>query len=73
MIKWVRNESGAYKDVSGRFTIMKTYDRIYGNHWQLHDANEPNYYKGIYDETSLRDCKSKAEAILQREREFCNE
>ena len=68
MIEWVRSEPGAYEDVSGRFTIMKTYDRVYGNHWQLHDRNEPNYYKGLYDETSLRDCKLKAEAILNWEK-----
>ena len=67
MIEWVRNEAGVYEDVNGRFTVMKTYDRVYGNHWQLHDRNESNYYKGLYDEASFRDCKLREEAILNRE------
>ena len=63
MIKWTKIEAGYYKSEDERFEIMQTYDRIYGNHWVLHDNNEPNYYKGQYDEQTLRDCKAKAEVL----------
>ena len=68
MITWIREDAGVYKSDNGRFDIMKTYDRVYGTHWQLHDNNASNYYKGTYDEQSLRECKAKAEAILSREK-----
>lgn len=64
MIKWKRIEAGEYTSEDGRFTILKTWDRIYGNHWQLHDAYEDDYYKGFYHELTLLDCKLKAEALL---------
>lgn len=51
------------EDEDERFKIMKSWDRIYGNHWILHDYNEENYYKGDYHEQTLRDCKAKAEVL----------
>lgn len=67
MIEWTRIEPGEYESTDQRFHIIKTWDRIYGNHWQLRDRNEADYYKGIYSEMTLMDCKLKAEAILQQE------
>lgn len=67
MIKWIRIEAGEYKSEDSRFYIMKTWNRMYGNHWCLHDRKEVDYYKSLYLETSLMDCKLKAEAILSEE------
>ena len=67
MIKWVRIEAGEYKDEKDRFHIIKTWNRVYGNHWQLYDNQEENYYRGIYPEKTLLDCKLKAEAIVGKE------
>ena len=64
MLKWKRIEAGEYVSEDGRFKILATYDRIYGDHWVLHDHAEPDYYKGQYDEQSLRDCKAKAEVLV---------
>ncbi len=61
MIAWKKIEAGEYESEDGRFHIIKSYDRIYGNHWELHDRNEPDYYKGQYHENTLFDCKMKAE------------
>lgn len=66
MIKWKKIEAGEYLSADERFRILKTWDRIYGDHWVLHDSNEPDYYKGKYDCDTLIGCKLKAEAI-------CNE
>jgi hypothetical protein len=63
MIAWKRIEAGEYESEDGRFHILKTWNRIYGNHWQLQDKNEPDYYKSLYDEQTLLDCKMKAETI----------
>ena len=63
MISWKRIEAGEYESEDGRFHILKTWDRVYGNHWQLRDRNEPDIYKGRYDESSLLDCKLKAETL----------
>jgi len=63
MIEWKRIEAGEYESKDGRFHILKTWDRIYGNHWQLLDRNANDYYKSLYHENSLLDCKLKAEAI----------
>lgn len=63
MIKWKKIEAGEYESEDGRFHILKTWDRIYGNHWQLHDSNESDYYKGLYHENTLLDCKLKAETV----------
>ena len=67
MIKWKRIEAGEYESEDERFTILKTWNRIYGNHWQLCDHNEPDYYKGLYHEYTLLNCKLKAEIIVDSE------
>lgn len=69
MIEWKRIEAGEYTSKDGRFHILKTWDRVYGNHWQLRDAYENNYYKGLYYESSLLDCKLKAEAVTETKSE----
>ena len=40
MIKWIKIEAGHYESEDNRFYIMQTYDRIYGDHWVLHDNKE---------------------------------
>ena len=63
MLQWKKIEAGEYVTSDGRFHIIKTWNRIYGNHWQLRDRNEPDYYKGLYMEQSFLDCKLKAEIL----------
>ena len=63
MIKWKRIEAGEYESEDGRFYIIKTWNRIYGDHWRLFDRNDDDYYKGLYQEKTLFECKLKAEAI----------
>ena len=70
MLNWKRIEAGEYEVSSGRFEIYASYDRIYGDHWVLHDRNEADYYKGKYDVCTLREAKAKAEAILSSERKY---
>ncbi len=65
MIKWNKVEAGEYRSDDNRFHIIKTWDRIYGNHWQLNDGNSADYYKGLYQEQTLLDCKLKAEALVE--------
>ena len=64
MIKWRKEEAGSYISEDGRFRIIKTWNRVYGNHWQMRDTKEPDYYKGLYYERSFLDCKLRAEALL---------
>lgn len=69
MIEWQRIEAGYYKsNKPPRFFIRNT---VYGHYkWILEDykqiANE-GYYQGIYNESTFRDCKLKAEQILTEE------
>lgn len=63
MIKWKRIEAGEYESEDNRFHITKTWDRIYGDHWRLLDRNADDYYKGLYHENTLLDCKLKAETL----------
>lgn len=65
MIRWRRIEAGEYVSENERFHILKTWNRIYGNHWQLRDKNEPDYYKSLYHEQTLKECKLKAEVLSQ--------
>ena len=69
VIKWNKIEAGDYKSDDERFHIIKTWNRVYGNHWQLYDSNSTDYYKGLYQERTLLDCKLKAETILDRDNE----
>jgi hypothetical protein len=66
MIKWNKIEAGEYKSEDNRFHIIKTWNRIYGNHWQLYDSNNKDYYKGLYQEKTLLDCKLKAEVLVNK-------
>ena len=68
MIQWTKIEAGEYKSEDGRFGISKTWNRIYSDHWELQDTTIEPYYKGIYIENSLRECKLKAEAIILEEK-----
>ena len=65
MIAWKRIEAGEYESVDERFYILKAYDRVFGNHWILHDNHESDYYKRQYHEYSLKECKLKAETIAK--------
>ena len=64
MIKWTKIEAGEYESEDKRFHIEKTWNRIYGNHWELLDREEPDHYKGIYNEESLIAAKLKAEMLM---------
>lgn len=64
MIKWIREEAGVYHDKTGRLKIIKTWDRLYGNHWKLYDK-EADIFEGVYHERTLLDCKLKAETIIK--------
>ena len=67
MIQWKKKEAGEYESKDERFYILKSWDRIYGNHWELHDNNESNYDKGTYHEETFLNCKLKAETIMKGE------
>ncbi len=69
MITWVKLDAGEYESSDQRFYILKTYDRIHGNHWELQDRDEPDYYEGKYHEETLKDCKHRAEGIIKMEKE----
>ena len=56
MIKWIRVEAGDYWSDDDRFHIIKTYDRLYGNHWHLMDHMKGAEFRG----DSLKQCKSVA-------------
>ncbi len=66
MIEWIRIEPGHYKNKNGRFIIRKNEYGFYK--WRLEDYNaiaKEGYYKGIYNEKTLLDCKLQAEQILE--------
>lgn len=65
MIKWRRIEAGEYKSEDDRFLIIKTWNSIYGNHWELRDMSVPNRYKGTYIYSNLLDCKVRAEMLCE--------
>ncbi len=72
MITWKKLDAGEYDSTDERFHIIKTWDRIYGNHWELYDREDtspdnPNH--GMYCEDSLKECKRVAEWILRKEKE----
>lgn len=64
MIKWKRIEPGEYESEDGRFYILKSWDRVYGDHWKLRDKYDPDMFKGTYHEKTLLDCKLKAESFF---------
>ena len=63
MIKWVKLDAGEYESEDKRFYVLKTYDRIFGNHWILYDNSIKDYYKRQFHEYSLKACKAKAEVL----------
>ena len=67
MIKWKRIEAGEYESEDGQFLITNTWNRVYGNHWDLRDKREPDRYKGTYHEKTLLECKLRAEEIASSE------
>ena len=67
-MKWIRIDSGEYESEDERFYILKEYNVTFGNHWCLYDNNEKNYYKSRHHEYTLKDCKSKAESIVESEK-----
>ena len=64
MIKWKKIEAGDYESDDERFHVLKTWDRIYGDHWILRDRKIDDYYKGLYHENTLINCKLRAEQLL---------
>ena len=68
MIKWIRLEAGEYESDDERFYILKSYNRIYGEHWSLRDRQDPDSYKGTYVEETLLNCKLRAEEIIMSEK-----
>ena len=64
-ISWKKIEAGHYESDDGRFNILKCYDNLFGNHWQLHDCFIKDYYKACFHEYSLKDCKAKAETLAK--------
>ena len=72
MIKWKKIEAGEYVSDSERFRILKTWDRVYRNHWALYDTTESVDCKGTYCENTLFDCKLKAEAIADHDKKLAD-
>lgn len=66
-INWKKLDAGEYESTDGRFYIIKTWDRLYGNHWQLSDRNEKDYYKGLTACDSLKHAKHVAELTINYE------
>ena len=66
MIKWKRLSAGEYESEDKRFWILQTYDRVYGEHWILHDNTISDYYKRQYHENTLKECKAKAEVLTSK-------
>ena len=53
MMKWVKKEAGRYEDATGRFVISKTWDRSFGNHWELRDKmSERKILEELGEDTS---------------------
>lgn len=44
---WRRLDAGEYETEDKRFYILKKWDRLYGNHWELTDYSIDDYYKRI--------------------------
>jgi len=68
MIKWKKLDAGEYESEDGRFYVLKTWNRLYGNHWTIRDRFEVDYYKGLYNEETFLQCKLRAEYIINQEK-----
>lgn len=66
-LEWRRIDAGEYESSGARFYILKTWDRIYGNHWLLQDKNVEDYYKSLTACDSLKHAKHVAELTVNRE------
>ncbi len=66
-LRWKRIEAGEYESLDGRFHVLQTWDRLYGEHWQLTDGNVEDYYKAQTACESLKHAKHVAELIVNRE------
>lgn len=66
-LEWKRIEAGEYESADGRFHIFKTWDRLYGNHWELQDSNVKEWYKSKTSCDSLKHAKHVAEVTVNRE------
>lgn len=67
MPDWKRIEAGEYESLDGRFYILRSWDRLYGNHWDLMDHTVKDYYKSITHCDSLKHAKYVAQCIIDRE------
>lgn len=68
MIKWKKLDAGEYESEDGRFYVLKTWNRLYGNHWTIRDRFEEDYYGGLYNEETFLQCKLRAEHIIDQEK-----
>ena len=64
MIAWKKICSGEYISKDERFWAVWSYDRVYGDHWVLHDMSVDDFYKRQYHEKTLKECKVMAERIV---------
>lgn len=66
-IQWQRIEAGEYRSLDGRWEVLKVWDRLYGDHWQLTDNTIDDYYKKHTACDSLKHAKHVASLTVQRE------
>ena len=66
-LEWKKLDAGEYESSDGRFYILKTWDRLNGNHWQLSDNTVEDYYKSHTACDSLKHAKHVAELTINRE------
>ena len=66
-LEWKKLDAGEYESKDGRFYILKTWDRLYGNHWQLTDNTVKDYYKSHTACDSLKHAKHVAELTINQE------
>lgn len=65
--KWIKVDAGEYVSADERFEAYRDYDRIFGNHWVLHDTTVADYYQSRMHYNSLKECKGVAATILRRQ------
>ena len=66
-LEWKKLDAGEYESRDGRFYILKTWDRLNGDHWQLTDNTVEDYYKSHTACDSLKHAKHVAELTINRE------
>lgn len=60
-IIWKKLDSGEYESEDGRFHVLRCWDKIYGNHWQLIDRRQKDADFAVFHYPTLRYCKTIAE------------